>query len=109
MSQTASEMTADVRSGKTNARALILDALHRIEKLNPALNAFTDVLTNRALQRADAIDQRIAAGKATGPLAGVPFAVKNRAQKSTGRTSPRQKMQRWFHVSKQRVPFSSAA
>jgi 1-carboxybiuret hydrolase len=77
MSQTASEMTADVRSGKTNARALILDALHRIEKLNPALNAFTDVLTNRALQRADAIDQRIAAGKATGPLAGVPFAVKN--------------------------------
>src|SRR5262249_45467393 len=36
-------------------------------------NAFTDVLANRARQRATAVD----AAKKKGPLAGVPFAVKN--------------------------------
>jgi hypothetical protein len=41
------------------------------------LNSFTDVLADRALKRARAIDAARAKRKKLGPLAGVPFAVKN--------------------------------
>ena len=44
---------------------------------NPLLNAFTDVTAERAVNRAKEVDAAIAAGKPVGPLAGVPFAVKN--------------------------------
>jgi 1-carboxybiuret hydrolase len=77
MSQFASDIANDVRSGKTSASAIVQNALQRIAQLNPALNAFTDVMATRALQRADTIDRSIATGHDPGPLAGVPFAVKN--------------------------------
>jgi AtzE family amidohydrolase len=48
--------------------------LNRIERLNPVLNAFTAVLSDRALAKAAGLD---ASGAKSGPLAGVPFAVKN--------------------------------
>ena len=52
--------------------------LERIERLDPQVNAFTAVLAERALNRAAALDAARAAGEASlGPLAGVPFAVKN--------------------------------
>ncbi|MFN7644442.1 MAG: AtzE family amidohydrolase [Burkholderiales bacterium] len=52
--------------------------LERIELLDPQVNAFTAVLAERALNRAAALDAARAAGEASlGPLAGVPFAVKN--------------------------------
>ena len=44
---------------------------------NEVLNAFTAVTAERARARATAIDAVRAAGKPVGPLAGVPFAVKN--------------------------------
>src|SRR5260221_4200255 len=52
-------------------------ALARIAKHNPVLNAFTDVTADRARAKARAIDAAVAAGQNAGPLAGVPFAVKN--------------------------------
>lgn len=42
-----------------------------------ALNAFTKVFTDAALQDARDIDARMIRGEAVGPLAGVPFAVKD--------------------------------
>jgi AtzE family amidohydrolase len=52
--------------------------LDRIARDDPRVNAFTAVLAERALNRAAAIDAAVAAGEASvGPLAGVPFAVKN--------------------------------
>jgi amidase/aspartyl-tRNA(Asn)/glutamyl-tRNA(Gln) amidotransferase subunit A len=52
--------------------------LERIERLDPQVNAFTAVFAERALNRAAALDAARAAGEASlGPLAGVPFAVKN--------------------------------
>jgi amidase/aspartyl-tRNA(Asn)/glutamyl-tRNA(Gln) amidotransferase subunit A len=51
----------------------VREALARIEATDARVNAFTAVLGERALARAAAVD---AAG-AGGPLAGVPFAVKN--------------------------------
>jgi AtzE family amidohydrolase len=66
-----------VAGGEVSAVAVIEAALARIEKLNPLLNAFTDVTAARARKRAVAIDAARAAGVELGPLAGVPFAVKN--------------------------------
>ena len=41
------------------------------------LNSFTDVTADRARAKARAVDAAIADGQNAGPLAGVPFAVKN--------------------------------
>ena len=52
-------------------------ALARIAARDRVLNSFTDVTDERARATAKAIDARIASGEKVGPLAGVPFAVKN--------------------------------
>ncbi|MEA2882378.1 MAG: 1-carboxybiuret hydrolase, partial [Bradyrhizobium sp.] len=73
----ASEIAHAVSTRKMSALAATEAALARIAAHNPVLNAFTDVLADRARATAQAIDAAIAAGKNPGPLAGVPFAVKN--------------------------------
>ena len=52
-------------------------AISRIEALNPRINAFTHFTFERALSEAKEIDRRKAHGEILGPLAGVPYAVKN--------------------------------
>lgn len=73
---TAIAIAEAVRDGRTTARVETEAALARIEKHNKALGAFTDVLPERALAQADAVDAALENGTA-GPLAGVPFAAKN--------------------------------
>jgi 1-carboxybiuret hydrolase len=73
----ALDIARAVAGGEVSAVAVTEAALARIEKLNPVLNAFTDVTAARARKRAAALDAARAAGKQPGPLAGVPFAVKN--------------------------------
>jgi aspartyl-tRNA(Asn)/glutamyl-tRNA(Gln) amidotransferase subunit A len=77
MSATAADIAAKVASGAATAESVVGQALEVIAARNPTLKAFTDVTTERALARAKAIDADIAAGVKVGPLAGVPFAVKN--------------------------------
>jgi AtzE family amidohydrolase len=71
------EIAAAVARGDVRAREVVEDALSVIRSRDQTLNAFTDVTAERALARADALDSDRAAGKPVGPLAGVPFAVKN--------------------------------
>ena len=52
-------------------------ALARAVVAQPKLNAFTTITAERARTRAAAVDAMVAAGRDPGPLAGVPFAVKN--------------------------------
>lgn len=73
----ATEIAEAVKSGATTARAVTEAALARIEKHNPMLGAFTDVTAERALEQAELIDSKIKNALDPGPLAGVPFAVKN--------------------------------
>ena len=73
----AASIAASVAAGETTATAVINQTLARIASRNPVLNAFTAVTAERARSRAALIDATRAAGKAVGPLAGVPFAVKN--------------------------------
>jgi AtzE family amidohydrolase len=74
---TAGEIAAAVTKGRVSAVSVVEDALARIATLDPALNSFTDVLADRARKRARAIDAARAKRTKLGPLAGVPFAVKN--------------------------------
>jgi AtzE family amidohydrolase len=73
----ASEIAGGVARGKMSALSVTDAALVRIAKRDSVLNCFTDVTADRALAKARAIDAAIAAGQKVGPLAGVPFAVKN--------------------------------
>ncbi len=74
---TAADITAAVASGRASAVGVIEAALARIRERDPLLNSFTAVTEQRALLRAQAIDAARASGEPIGPLAGVPFAVKN--------------------------------
>ena len=51
--------------------------LEQIEAVNPSLNAFNLIAADRALARAEEIDQQRAQGVSAGPLMGVPIAVKD--------------------------------
>jgi AtzE family amidohydrolase len=73
----AAEIAGAVRAGTTSAREVIDAVLATIRTRDKALNAFTAVTEERARAKAAAIDARRAQGAALGPLAGVPFAVKN--------------------------------
>ncbi|KQV56487.1 MULTISPECIES: AtzE family amidohydrolase [unclassified Caulobacter] len=71
------EIAGEVRAGHVTARAVTEATLSRIQRLDGGINAFTAVTAERALAAADAVDADRAAGRPLGPLAGVPFAVKN--------------------------------
>jgi len=74
---TALEITRQVRTGEVTARALAEAALADIEARGPGLGAFTCVTVERALADAARVDAAVAAGRDPGPLAGVPYAVKD--------------------------------
>jgi aspartyl-tRNA(Asn)/glutamyl-tRNA(Gln) amidotransferase subunit A len=73
----ASEIAQAVTSRKMSAVSATDAALARIARHDAMLNCFTDVTAERARTKARAVDAAIAAGNNPGPLAGVPFAVKN--------------------------------
>ena len=63
-----------VRGGEVSSAELVSMYLERIERLNPTLNAFTEVLAESAMAEAEAADS--ASGE-RGPLHGVPVAIKD--------------------------------
>ncbi|MEU4245174.1 amidase family protein [Actinoplanes sp. NPDC026619] len=72
----ATEIAEAIRTGVVSALAVTEAHLARIAEVNPAVNAATVVLADRAREAAAAQDARIAAGEQAGPLAGVPISVK---------------------------------
>src|SRR5256712_12945282 len=73
----AQQIAQAVTDRKLSALDATEAALARIAKHDPVLNSFTDITAERARAKARAVDAAIAAGQKVGPLAGVPFAVKN--------------------------------
>src|SRR5689334_19192557 len=73
----AEQIAQSVTDRKLSALDATEAALARIARHDPVLNSFTDVTADRARATAKAIDAAISAGQKVGPLAGVPFAVKN--------------------------------
>jgi len=73
----ARDIAAAVRERRITAVAAAEAALDRIEALNGRLNAYRVVTRERALAEAAAVDAAFAAGRDPGPLAGVPYGVKD--------------------------------
>jgi aspartyl-tRNA(Asn)/glutamyl-tRNA(Gln) amidotransferase subunit A len=66
-----------VRTGERSARELVQSSLDRVAASNEALNTFVRVDADGALAAADRVDAARRAGDPLGPLAGVPFGVKD--------------------------------
>jgi aspartyl-tRNA(Asn)/glutamyl-tRNA(Gln) amidotransferase subunit A len=66
-----------VRRGERKAVEVLDECLSRIETANPALNAFVHVDADLARDVAMLVDDAVARGEDPGPLAGVPFGVKD--------------------------------
>ena len=77
MSRSVSDIAGAIRSRATTALVVMQGVLGDIERRDPLYTCFTRVFRDEALKAAREIDARIAAGLDAGPLAGVPFAVKD--------------------------------
>ncbi|MES9511318.1 amidase [Streptomyces sp. NPDC000609] len=72
----AAEQAEAVRNAEVSAAELVDSHLDRIAEVNPRVNAVTQLLAERARRAAARMDRQRAAGETLGPLAGVPFTVK---------------------------------
>ena len=73
----ARALARSIADGHVSAREVTEATLDRIERLNPALAAFVTVVPEQALEQAQRVDARLAAGEDVGPLAGVPVGIKD--------------------------------
>jgi len=74
--QTIRQVQADLRAGKLSCKGLVTNYLSKIEATKH-LNAFLEVFTEDAIQRAELLDQKLKNGESTGPLFGVVIAIKD--------------------------------
>ncbi|MER7667019.1 amidase [Kitasatospora sp. NPDC096128] len=72
----ATELAAAVARGELSAAEVVESHLERIAAVNPAVNAVTQLRADAVREAARETDRRRAAGEPLGPLAGVPFTVK---------------------------------
>ena len=75
--RTVIEMASLVRRGEMKATEALDETLAAIDRHNPELNSFVHVDGDLARSSAQRIDERVARGEDPGPLAGVPFGVKD--------------------------------
>ena len=75
--ESAASIAAAVRSGRRPVAEAVQASLERVAATDGAINAFTDVLADRAAAQVARLSALSAAELARLPLAGVPFAVKN--------------------------------
>ena len=70
-------VAAEISSGALSARETVNACLARIHSLNPSLNAYINVFSDRALAQARHADEAHARGEILGPLHGVPLGIKD--------------------------------
>jgi Asp-tRNA(Asn)/Glu-tRNA(Gln) amidotransferase A subunit family amidase len=76
---TTTEAARLIRAGEMSASELLEQCIVAIDRHNPALNAWAHLDLDGARRAAADVDRHVAAGRAddVGPLAGVPFGVKD--------------------------------
>ena len=73
----AHELAAMIRRRELKAAELMSATIERLEKVDPKLNAFVTLRAEQALDDARAVDEKLAHREEVGPLAGLPFGVKD--------------------------------
>jgi aspartyl-tRNA(Asn)/glutamyl-tRNA(Gln) amidotransferase subunit A len=71
------ELSTVLRKRQLSPVELARECLERIEKVNPALNAFTLVTNELAMEQAQRAEDEIGQGKWRGPLHGIPIGLKD--------------------------------
>ncbi|WP_077609617.1 Asp-tRNA(Asn)/Glu-tRNA(Gln) amidotransferase subunit GatA [Clostridium sp. Marseille-P2415] len=74
---TAVQLGKKIKSGEVTSVEAVKAALSQIKAMEPVLNSFVTIEEEKALKQAEAVQKRIESGELTGPLAGVPAAVKD--------------------------------
>ena len=77
LSLTAVELAKAIREGRTTAVEATQAVLDRIAAAEDAYHCYVTVEREKALKQAEEVQKKIEAGELTGPLAGVPFAIKD--------------------------------
>ena len=77
LSLTAVELAKAIREGKTTAVEATQAVLDEIAAGEDTYHCYVTVERDKALQQAAEVQKKIEAGELTGPLAGVPFAIKD--------------------------------
>ena len=77
LSLTATQLGRKIKAGEVSVTEATEAALAQIEKLEGTLNCYVTVDEEGALQQAQKVQKQIDEGKLSGPLAGVPVAIKD--------------------------------
>lgn len=77
MSLTAVELGRKIKAKEVTVREAVLAAYDRIDEKEAELNCYVTTTKEAALAKADEVQAKIDAGELTGPLAGVPVAIKD--------------------------------
>ena len=77
MSLTAVELGKKIKAGEVTVEEAVQAALDAIEKKEASVNSFVTVDREKAMARAKEVQKKITDGTYTGPLAGVPVAIKD--------------------------------
>src|SRR5436305_12158854 len=75
--RTVVEVAEAVRAGDLKATEILDECLEAVAARNADLNAFVHLDADAARRAAQAVDEAVARGDDPGPLAGVPFSVKD--------------------------------
>lgn len=74
---TAVELSEKIRGGEIRVRDAVEAVFERIDGTEKELNCYVTLEKEKALARAEEVQAKIDAGELTGPLAGVPMAIKD--------------------------------
>src|ERR1019366_10821368 len=84
---TLTEAAQQIRTRQLSPLELTRECLARIERLNPALNAFITVTAELALEQARQAETEVMAGHWRGPLHGIPIGFKDLLDTAGGRNT----------------------
>ncbi|MGN1148077.1 MAG: amidase, partial [Lachnospiraceae bacterium] len=74
---TAVELSAKMKAGEVTAMQAVEAVFEKIEEKEELLHCYVTLDKEGAMKRAEAVQKKIEAGEITGPLAGVPVAIKD--------------------------------
>jgi aspartyl-tRNA(Asn)/glutamyl-tRNA(Gln) amidotransferase subunit A len=75
--KSATELLKLMHSKQISPVEVMKETINRIEKLNPVINAFTNLYPEQAMNQAKLVEKAISSGKKAGPLAGLPIGIKD--------------------------------